>query len=308
MNGLLLDTTALAAIALLAYVTGRRSRSQSATQSHAPDAVDQAQRSAIEVRGVADQMRRELASHLAGVSSFRTRIEQVRSTDDIREFPDFVEQVDALFEHANGLAAALSNFYEELRREIADLDTAAGGRLDGATGAFSRHALQSHLQNLLDVDPGCSQPQFCVGSFAVTAHDDHDEEMAEAHLARVARILHNIARDTDFVARYGRDEFAVLMPQTPLSGASVFCDRVLRRVGAELGLPIWGGVAEVAAGETAEKLLSRTDAALYTARTQPIACLFKHDGATIRRHMACPAANPPGDGTACEPAAAAAHA
>jgi diguanylate cyclase (GGDEF)-like protein len=83
-------------------------------------------------------------------------------------------------------------------------------------------------------------------------------------------------RDTDFAARYGGDEFVVLLPQTSESQAAQFAERLRRRlieVSQDVGLPVRGsiGVAAVESSEldspdAAEDLLRRADEALYRAK------------------------------------------
>ena len=83
-------------------------------------------------------------------------------------------------------------------------------------------------------------------------------------------------RDTDFAARYGGDEFVVLLPQTNETQAALFAERLRRRlitVSADAGLPVRGsiGVAAVSpegleSPEAAEDLLRRADEALYKAK------------------------------------------
>jgi two-component system cell cycle response regulator len=83
-------------------------------------------------------------------------------------------------------------------------------------------------------------------------------------------------RDTDFAARYGGDEFVVLLPQTNELQGAQFAERLRRRlveVSQDAGLPVRGsiGVAAVAAEEldspdAAEDLLRRADEALYRAK------------------------------------------
>jgi len=83
-------------------------------------------------------------------------------------------------------------------------------------------------------------------------------------------------RDTDFAARYGGDEFVVLLPQTNESQGAQFAERLRRRlveVSQDAGLPVRGsiGVAAVNADEldsadAAEDLLRRADEALYRAK------------------------------------------
>ena len=83
-------------------------------------------------------------------------------------------------------------------------------------------------------------------------------------------------RDTDFAARYGGDEFVVLLPQTNEPQGAQFAERLRRRlveVSQDAGLPVRGsiGVAAVSADEldsadAAEDLLRRADEALYRAK------------------------------------------
>jgi len=83
-------------------------------------------------------------------------------------------------------------------------------------------------------------------------------------------------RDTDFAARYGGDEFVVLLPQTNEPQGAQFAERLRRRlvqVSQDAGLPVRGsiGVAAVNADELDSRMRRRTccaapDEALYRAK------------------------------------------
>ena len=104
-------------------------------------------------------------------------------------------------------------------------------------------------------------------------------------LPKLASVIRTCMRDTDFVARYGDDEFVVVMPQTSLAGARVFGDRLRKRVAEDLSASVCCGLTEVQAGDDARSLLARADSALYSAKAAGPNRLFVHTGSHIREHL-----------------------
>ena len=97
-------------------------------------------------------------------------------------------------------------------------------------------------------------------------------------LAAIGKAIgHSLQRPADLAARYGGDEFVVLLPDTDMDGALDVAGRVLAAIGA-LDIPHGAsplgrvtssiGVAQVvpAMNHTSEELLERADRALYAAK------------------------------------------
>ena len=90
-------------------------------------------------------------------------------------------------------------------------------------------------------------------------------------LVHIARLLSSESRGIDVAARFGGEEFAVLMPGSDHAGAEAFAERV-RRALAKHACPDLPDV-RVSAGVTAttvpialELMLDRVDQALYAAK------------------------------------------
>jgi len=97
-------------------------------------------------------------------------------------------------------------------------------------------------------------------------------------LCHVADTLREHFRPGDMIARYGGDEFAVLLPETDLQEARGIGERVRlamnRSLDQSAGNPVEApvtisiGVSEMLAHDTLESLLNNADAALYRAKLQ----------------------------------------
>ena len=86
-------------------------------------------------------------------------------------------------------------------------------------------------------------------------------------LARIAHILTAEMRKSDYVFRYGGEEFLVLLPDTELSKARDAAERLRAAVEREAGITISLGVAVYQEGmPDKETLVKAADAALYRAK------------------------------------------
>jgi diguanylate cyclase (GGDEF)-like protein len=145
---------------------------------------------------------------------------------------------------------------------------------DGLTGLANRGAFDRRITQEIDRVAGnrhaLSLLMIDIDHFK-QYNDSFGHPAGDEALRTFARLLRKVLRKVDFAARIGGDEFAVILPSTDLSSATVIAERC--RAAAELlrwphsPLRISVGVAQLAprTGSAAE-LISAADEALYGAK------------------------------------------
>jgi len=100
-----------------------------------------------------------------------------------------------------------------------------------------------------------------------TINDEYGHLVGSLAICRVAEVLHLSCRETDTAARYGGDEFALVMTESSAASATLVAERISQRLAQDAEEPrlsVSIGVAEFPRdGATIEHLLSAADQALY---------------------------------------------
>jgi diguanylate cyclase (GGDEF)-like protein len=104
-------------------------------------------------------------------------------------------------------------------------------------------------------------------------NDRHGHELGDRVLQQVAAVLGEAIGEEGMAARWGGEEFVLLMFNTSLVQARDAAERMrecLKQINAELGFPITAtfAVAEFGDGETLSRVFQRADQALYQGKLQ----------------------------------------
>ena len=148
---------------------------------------------------------------------------------------------------------------------------------DGLTGAMNRASFtnQAHREigehrrikstvSLLFID---------VDHFK-RINDTHGHETGDEVLKRIIRLMRRCLRKGDTVARWGGEEFVVLLPATDLNGTLLIAEKIRHCIEAEyfddlasgLRVTVSIGCVEMNSGEGLDELVAQADRALYAAK------------------------------------------
>ncbi len=105
-------------------------------------------------------------------------------------------------------------------------------------------------------------------------NDTHGHQVGDQALVHLAQVLRQAVRPSDVVARFGGEEFVILLPATRAKEAESVMARMQRDLtrryflhrNERLLVTFSAGVTEGANGETADSLMARADRALYLAK------------------------------------------
>ena len=108
-------------------------------------------------------------------------------------------------------------------------------------------------------------------------NDEHGHLVGDKVLSGLAQILKSKVRGSDFTARFGGEEFVILLPDTRITNAFSVAENIrstieknkltLRKSGISLGsITASFGVAGHRKGESVDDIICRCDAALYRAK------------------------------------------
>jgi len=149
---------------------------------------------------------------------------------------------------------------------------------DALTGLANLRAFRSRLEDEVRRAARYGTALTCVMAdmdYLKPVNDEFGHAAGDRAIAAVAEVIRGELRTTDLGARYGGDEFVLLLPHTTAAEGHVLAERLCARLkattleafGRQISLHASFGVAEMAGtSEPAGELVRRADEALYTAK------------------------------------------
>lgn len=198
-----------------------------------------------------------------------------------------------LLEEIEGMQASSENYRVQLdsaRRTIQEQQerirrSEAAAKVDFLTRLANRRAFEQRLTEELE------RVRRYGGTFSLIlmdidefkkVNDEFGHPAGDRVLKFIAGVLNEKVRATDFVSRYGGEEFAVLLPETSVDRALVVAEKIRKTLQnssllhgkTKIKVTVSAGVGGVKPdGESLADLVARVDAALYQAKKKGRNCV-----------------------------------
>jgi diguanylate cyclase len=234
----------------------------------------------LELLGEAEKLENNVAHHNTEIQENAREVDELHVTGQMESIKErLLQHMTTLVESNEQLKEDLVCTRYRLEESAQEIDHARQeARSDELTGVANRKAFNEKLHLLLDAWRRENE------SFALILADlDHFKRVNDSHGHQVGDHvlqvagdgLNELTRDSDFVSRYGGDEFAILLTKVNeeigLKVAKRICDGIADALchsvqGIEASVTFSMGLTVPHKGDTDEEILNHADQALYQAK------------------------------------------
>ncbi|MBJ6725288.1 GGDEF domain-containing protein [Geomesophilobacter sediminis] len=210
------------------------------------------------------------------LSQARDALNRTGLPDDVKQTAALlVAQIDRVIAGNNTLRAELARSREVLQTQQQVIDSLRTEvRVDKMTQFANRAHFDERLDDLLRsnrrADDGFFLLLVDVDNFKAI-NDNYGHPAGDRILKGVAFKLKNALRESDFVARFGGDEFAIILVKANRHAATGIAWKLCQEIrdsrflldGNDIQVTVSIGAAEALPGDTSDTLIKRADGALY---------------------------------------------
>ncbi len=247
-----------------------------------------------ELKNIIELLRTGLTGLITDTSTFNTQLyernvkmESITQLDDIRKIKESLKtEVSQMKQIIQEKQVKDSKRIESLSQEVTVLRSSLeqvrdASMLDALTGSYNRMAFDEQIQKAVMRSEVISSPLsllMCDLDDFKNINDTHGHVVGDRVLKCFVMECKTMFRSDDFIARYGGEEYAVLLPglglKKALKRAQSFCKILagkqylidVNRPNERLSFTASIGVSELQKGDTVETFIQRADQALYKAK------------------------------------------
>ncbi|MGA2402672.1 MAG: diguanylate cyclase [Syntrophobacteraceae bacterium] len=208
---------------------------------------------------------------MSRLATIRSALEEKRRFEALRQ-ERLREEMESLNQNLNRMKKEVDQVHEKrkaLEKEIL---------IDPMTGIANRRALKERLKSELyrfqRYRQYFSMLLFDVDHFKVI-NDQYGHWAGDRCLKEIIKRIRPILRETDFMGRWGGDEFTVIFPGTDLESAVAVAERLRKLIEntrfvyhrQEISLTVSIGVTEIQDSDSSQEMVfTRVDKAMYKAK------------------------------------------
>jgi diguanylate cyclase len=204
------------------------------------------------------------------IENINTRISDKRAQDMHK-----LKETEKTLEDMSTRLSEIKEEADEIRKRSQEIEFEA--MRDALTGLHNRKGYDEKLsETLAHVNRYHIKSSFiiCDIDFFKQINDNFGHKVGDLALKKLALLLKQRLRTSDFIARFGGEEFVIILPHTDLEGASVagnglreFIDNAaFSYQGKQIPLTISVGVSEFKKDDDHSSVFERADNALYLAK------------------------------------------
>lgn len=221
----------------------------------------------VEAAPESSQLKQQIQGRLDAI---REHLDQYRDMEESRQ-----HQLEAQLEQLNSRVHGMESEGENLRKRLQEKHEQAVR--DPLTGLHNRLAYDERVIQEFARWKRYGQPMVLmmidIDHFK-KINDSYGHKAGDKALILIANQIQSNLRESDFLARFGGEEFIVLMPETDLKSAVIAADKLLKAVeqcqfhyqNAQVDITISAGLAQLRTDDTTESLFQRADDAMYRAK------------------------------------------
>ncbi|MBP87275.1 MAG: hypothetical protein CMJ64_11230 [Planctomycetaceae bacterium] len=222
-----------------------------------------------EFEGIAQQLNQAMQTHQRSVVKFKDRLNSASSGRREPDWADLSGETERILRPTLALADQVARSYDQLKQQSNMLLNLQESRIDPLTGVGNRRMFNDSLESQIAL-----YHRYGTSFSLVLLDIDHFKKINDTRghlhgdhaLTSLGGLLAELARETDQVARYGDEEFTVILPETERRGAAEFAERLRVEIEERLMLTVSIGVAATEDFGESEALLQAADWALYAAK------------------------------------------
>ncbi|MDR9440527.1 MAG: diguanylate cyclase [Halomonas sp.] len=183
------------------------------------------------------------------------------------------QSITAVVDAAGEVRNFVAVFHNIAERKRMEKELEHQATRDHLTGAHNRRAFDVAVRQALHQAEQGDEPftllLFDIDHFK-SVNDTHGHDTGDEILKQLTRQVGHSLRSTDLLARWGGEEFTILLPDTQLRGATTFAERLRCQVAETrfqgLSITISIGITQYRPGDSLDDLIVRADEALYRAK------------------------------------------